>query len=178
MANVSITLSQTPPPSTEAIKLAEAYGTDGGSAHVVRDSQNIKRFLAMAPLPHVHGCATLRMGRSSGLVAVDIDSPSTDDEDPSEFYARFRESLEGTLKQITAGGNAHYIFKMPDNPLCANTLWNVDGKAVDYIADNVSILAEPCHLSGGEYKWEGGFDRERAAEMPRELQDYICRPRA
>lgn len=159
--------------------VTSTYGDARGSARLVFDPHaQKKKCVATSTDPEKYECATLRMGAASGLVAVDIDKPSSRRAAPSEFVERFAESLEATLQQTTASGNKHHIYKLPDNPLCANTKYGIDGTALDYIASGAFIFAEPCYVGLGKYAWDGGFDRRRALDMPQEMQDYLCRPRA
>jgi len=159
--------------------MADPLSEACGSARLVFDPRSQKKKCVGASTdPEKYECATLRMGAVSGLVAVDIDKPNQKRSDPSEFVDKFRDSLEATLQQTTASGNKHHIYKLPDNPLCANTKYGIDGTALDYIASGAFIFAEPCYVGLGQYKWEGGFDKGRALDMPQEMQDYLCRPRA
>ncbi|HZH33003.1 MAG TPA: bifunctional DNA primase/polymerase [Pyrinomonadaceae bacterium] len=95
----------------------------------------------------------LAMGRTSGLVALDVDPRSGGDASLAELFDE-HESFPATLEALTGGGGFHFLFSHPGVKFKNSS--SVLGEGLDIKTDGGYIVAAPSlHASGKRYEWRG-----------------------
>jgi len=95
----------------------------------------------------------LAMGRTSGLVALDVDPRSGGDASLAELFDEHG-TFPATLEALTGGGGFHFLFAHPGVKFKNSS--SVLGEGLDIKTDGGYIVAAPSlHASGQRYEWRG-----------------------
>lgn len=103
-------------------------------------------------------------GAQSGIIVLDVDQrhggPEALDKLESEFG-----SLPETVRAVTGGGGAHYVFEHPER-IIRNSANRV-GTGIDVRGDGGYIVAAPSlHASGERYTWAAGLSPTDLSPAP------------
>tara|TARA_Y100001933_G_scaffold264699_1_gene331921 strand:+ start:37639 stop:38802 length:1164 start_codon:yes stop_codon:yes gene_type:complete len=103
-------------------------------------------------------------GKSSGIVAIDIDPRNGGDATLTNLIDK-NGDLPKTVQVATGGGGFHFYFKHPGGKIkCRN---NALGQGIDVKADGGYVIAPPSKLkSGGSYDWIVSPDDFEPACLP------------
>ncbi len=151
----------------EGNKKAKSPYTNNGFQNASTNAEQINCWWANYP----NAIIGMPTGKISGLIVLDIDPRHGGDHSLQELIDKYS-PLPETLTAITGGGGTHYYFKYPNRSVrCSNSKI---ASGVDIKADGGYVIMPPSgHESGKSYFWDGDFDLDTVADMPKWLLDLI-----